>query len=273
MRTSCPPPALRACLFAAFGVSALLTACDKDPPKAGDVKLAPSATSASTSTGSASASPSVAASATAEAKPSGPAKPVITVDDGGALVNGERIDFAQPDAKGRMTAALVGKPMVEGAAVEIEVMRNVKTPRVALAVHAIRVAKAKSVTVKTPNRDRVMTELHLALPTTAPDCSAVGFIGKDRAINAWAVAGGTAARFTKGFAGPDLTLGSAGVRKVSKSCKAPWFFVSAEDTVEWGQTFDLALAVLAGDDAGPPIATDAALLSEAPVPGRKVTWP
>ena len=33
------------------------------------------------------------------------------------------------------------------------------------------------------------------------------------------------------------------------------------------------LAVIAGDDAGKPIATTAVLLAEAPVPGRKVTWP
>ena len=115
--------------------------------------------------------------------------------------------------------------------VEIEVMRNVKTPRVALVVHAIRGTKAKSVTVKTPNRDRVMTPLELGLPASATECSAVGFIGKDRAINAWPVSGGTAARFTKGFAGPDLTLGSAGVRKVSNACKAPTFFVSADEAV------------------------------------------
>ena len=188
-------------------------------------------------------------------------------------MNGERFDFGQPDAKGRITAALAGKPGVDGESVEIEVMRNVKTPRVALVVHAIRGTKAKSVTVKTPSRDRVMTPLDLGLPASATECSAVGFIGKDRAINAWPVSGGTAARYTKGFAGPDLTLGSAGVRKVSSACKAPTFFVSADDSVEWGQTFDLALAVIAGDDAGKPIATTAVLLAEAPVPGRKVTWP
>lgn len=261
MRTSCSPSAGYVGLVALLGVSAWLTGCDKDPPKGADPKPPPSATATAT------------ASASAEAKPTGPAKPVITVDDGGALVNGERFDFTQPDAKGRMTAALAGKPMVEGESVEIEVMRNVKTPRVALAVHAIRLAKAKSVTVKTPNRDRVMTPLELAFPSAATECSAVGFIGKDRAINAWPVSGGTAARFTKGFAGPDLTLGSAGVRKISNGCKSPWFFVSSEDTVEWGQTFDLALAVRAGDEAGPPIATSAVLLAEAPVPGRKVTWP
>lgn len=240
--------------------------CDKDEGKGKDGKGAASAAA------TASAAPSASA-ATAETKPAAPSKPVITVDDGGALVNGERFDFGQPDAKGRITAALAGKPGVDGESVEIEVMRNVKTPRVALVVHAIRGTKAKAVTVKTPNRDRVMTPLELGLPASATECSAVGFIGKDRAINAWPVSGGTAARFTKGFAGPDLTLGSAGVRKVSNACKAPTFFVSADEAVEWGQTFDLALAVLAGDDAGKPIATTAVLLAEAPVPGRKVTWP
>ncbi|MCA9584445.1 MAG: hypothetical protein KC657_03720, partial [Myxococcales bacterium] len=117
--------------------------------------------------------------------------------------------------------------------------------------------------------------LELAVPfdATAKDCSAVGFIGKDSSISAWTVSGGTATRYARGMAGPDLTLGSAGVRKVAGACDASAWVVSADETVTWGLVVDLVSAVRSPGDAGVMRAQTLIVPSEAPVPGRKVKLP
>ena len=202
---------------------------------------------------------------------------MIVLDDVAVSINGVRFELAQPDIEGRVTAALAGKPMVENEVVEASVIRAVKTPRVVSLASAIKAAKAKGMVIKTAGRDNQVGDLPLAWPAAAPDCSAVGFIGKDRAISAWPAGGGAGAgRFAKGMAGPDMTLGTQGVRKLSLACESSTWFFSAEDSVEWGLAFDLAMLVRKGDssikgpEGNPGRASTTVLLFDRPVPGRKV---
>jgi hypothetical protein len=72
------------------------------------------------------------------------------------------------------------------------------------------------------------------------------------------------------MAGPDNTLGSAGIRAIIEKCDSPTWAITADETVTWGLLVDLALSVLQGEDAGPPKAKDIVLLPTSTVPGRKV---
>ncbi|MEZ4259434.1 MAG: hypothetical protein R3B36_10210 [Polyangiaceae bacterium] len=236
-----------------------LAGCDKEPTKL--EKMAASANA-----------PPPATSA-APAPPPKPSKPQISVDDGTILVGSDRIELGAPDARGRLAAALVGKPLVEGEELVVVAQRSAKMPRVSMLLDALRAAKAKAALVKTQARDKTTLELAVPFDATAKDCSAVGFIGKDSSISAWTVSGGTATRYARGMAGPDLTLGSAGVRKVAGACDASAWVVSADETVTWGLVVDLVSAVRSPGDAGVMRAQTLIVPSEAPVPGRKVKLP
>jgi hypothetical protein len=226
--------------------------CDKDPPKK---EAAPSTSSAP--------------APTPAATPTTPQKPQLAIDDSAAFVAGERIEIGGADAKGRITGSLTGKP-VEGETLVLNAARDTKMPKVALMIGALVAKKAKAVEIHTPLRDRTAAELVFTLSVKPADCSGVGYIAKDGAINTWTVGGTNAERFTHGMAGPDLTRGSEGIRKRVLACDSPAWFVAADDNVTWGLVFDLALAVMRPDDAGLPKARAVALLTKTPVPGRKV---
>lgn len=235
------------------GLLALVLGCEKEPSKV--EQMAKSATSAEP--------------APAPAPPPPPTKPNLAVDESGASVGGVRIDFTQPDPRGAIAAALSGKP-VEGETITLDAARDTKTPKVATVFSALSGAKAKAVLVRTPKRDRTTAEITFRLGASRPDCTAAGFIGKDLGINVWSAGGGTATRFAKGMAGPDLTLGSGGLRKVMASCDAPAWLVGADDVVTWGLVVDLVLSVAEPEDGGAPKAKEVVLLTRAPVPGRKI---
>jgi hypothetical protein len=245
----------------AFALAALLAtaaACDDKSSSGG---LAPSA----------SVSTNAAPAARASDSPPPAAVLSIVVDDKRLTVNGDKVDFASPDARGLVAGALAKRPGVEGATVDVVVMRDALTPKVAMVMAGLRAANARGANVKSQRRDGVTATLPLTWGVTRPECAAVGMIGKDNAIAAWSVGGGTATRFSKGFAGPDLTLGSAGIRKIEEACDASVFYVSAAENITWGLTFDLAVAVRGGDEGGAPSrASSVVLLVESPVPGRKV---
>ncbi len=195
----------------------------------------------------------------------------LVVDDKRFTINGEKVDLTGADPKAQLASAMAGKVGLLGAVVDVIVMRDTLTPKVAMVVSALRAAKAQGANVKTTRRDGNTASLALTWGASRPECAGVGMIGKDGAITAWTVGGGTAARFARGFAGPDLTLGSAGVRKVVQGCDATVVYLSAADNIVWGLLFDLALAIRGGDDAGGPLrASTTSLLLETPVAGRKV---
>lgn len=216
--------------------------------------------------------PLASSAPSATTPPPPPSPPQLAIYEGGASVGGERIDFTAPDPKGRLATALAGKP-VAGEEIIVDAARANKTPQVALVFAALADAKAKSVHVRTPKRDRSNADITFALGAKRPDCTVVGYIGKDVSINVWPASGGTAQRYAKGMAGPDITLGSAGVRKQLATCDSPVWAVSSDDSVQWGLVVDLILGVMHPDDGPPPAGNhggSVALLTKPPVPGRKV---
>lgn len=222
---------------------------------------------------SASATPSV----TASAPPPPPKPPIITLDDGAFVASGDKVDMSAADAKGRIVAMLSNLnsapaargPMITGETLEVDALRDTTMPRFMVAIDALHDAKAKSLVVKTAQRDRTMGTLSVSLehPVVAP-CAAVAMVTKDNAINVWPYSGATAQRFSHGFAGPDITLGSAAFAKLANACEAPMDFVGGDDTIKWGVVFDLALAASQTAGFRP---TSTVVLTKTPVLGRKVT--
>ena len=230
--------------------------CDKEP-----AKVDPGATGAPGS-GTATAPP-------LPAPPAAPSKPQLAVDDSAVFIAGERMDVAAPDLKGRVVAALAGKP-VEGETIVLNAARDTKMPKVVSLFAALIARKVKGIEVHTPQRDRSAAEIVFVTNVKPSDCTTVGFIAKDSAITTWPVSGATAERFTHGMAGPDLTRGAEGIRKRVLGCESPVFFVSADEGVTWGLAFDLARAVLHPEDGGLPKPRSVSLLLKTPVSGRKV---
>ena len=192
---------------------------------------------------------------------------MITLDDTSFVAAGDKVDLTAADAKGRIVAMLANKPLVSGQTLEVDALRDTTMPHFTTAIDALREAKAKSLTVKTAQRDRSMGSLTVALDHgPVPPCAATGMITKDNAINVWTYGGSVAQRFSHGFAGPDITLGSAAFAKTANACEASVAFVSGDDSIKWGVVFDLALA--ASQTAGyKPTST---IVVKSAVPGRKV---
>ncbi len=244
-------------LFAAlFAFAVAAAACDDK--SAADAKPQPDAP------------PKVTASARAAAPPAADTLPSLNVDEAAATLAGMRIDFSG-DARGKLTAALEGSPKVRGSMMPVEAMRNATMPRVSTALAALKAAGARGAVLRTATRERsVIGELVVEFDAAAPaPCSVVAMVGKDSAITVWAAGGGSAQRFAHGMAGPDLTLGSEGMRKASASCDSQVYFLGADDAVKWGLVFDLALAARAFE-AGAMRATQARVLLSAPSPARKL---
>jgi hypothetical protein len=242
-------------LLALFG---FVLACDKEPAK-DHAAEAGAATTAS------------APVASHAPTPEPPRAPQIIVDAAATAIGPDRVMANDTDSVAKMAALLTGKPKVEGEVVDVTVMRKAKPSHVAALVKALTKAKAKGASVHTETRDKGTGTLALTFPKAAPPpCSVVAYIGKDGGINVWPVSGATAKKFNRGFAGPDMTLGPEGVRKAASTCDSPMWLVSADDTLDWGLLYDLA-TIAKGEGADTLRPTQTVLLTEAPVPGRKVT--
>ncbi len=219
--------------------------------------------------------------ATSSAKPSAaptvapvveaPTTTSVSMDDNAVTVNGTRIAFDGPDPRARIATELVGKPKIAGENVPLVALRNARAARVAIAVAALKDAKASGVVVRTQKRDNATGELPVGWADPPPACSAVAMIAKDVSISVWTVGGVVARRFAKGMAGPDLTLGSEAFRKGASTCDSPIAYVAGDEGIQWGLVFDLALAAKEGGEGGAFRAQKVGLVLDPPVPGRKVT--
>jgi hypothetical protein len=211
--------------------------------------------------------PPVAPAPTAKADP----LQGLTVDELGPFLQDTRVDRSAKDGDAKLKAVIEKIP-VKGQVVPLAVTRNAKTQDVAAVVAALGNAGAAQVDVKTPGRSGATVVLKTIpeklVPESTPDCAVVGMIKKDGTSAVWHLKGGTATKFHKGLAGPDLSMTFDGLKDQTKSCASPIWFLSGEQDVIWGLTFDLGQTVAAAD---PPLrATQTVLLSEAPVAGRPV---
>lgn len=206
----------------------------------------PAAPSPSASTGAGGAGAAATPSASAVEKPVAPTPkvPDVLVDDGGAYIGGERVDFKAPDAAKKL-AGIMDKhaAVLAGKDLTLTAMRTAKTPDVVRTVAAL-ADKAKSIHVKTQNRDKkdaTITTVPDDKAGSLPDCTVTVMVLKDRATASWHIRGGVATKYAKGMAGPDMSQTADGVAKQWKSCPAGTALVLAgDDSVEWGLVFDLS---------------------------------
>ncbi len=201
--------------------------------------------------------------------PKVPRAPTVMLDDRSLTIDGASIEGGPTDWGARVADLLASKPKVEGEAVAVDVMRDAHTPRVVAVVAALAAAKAKSVVVRTPTRDRTMGELGLSLHSDkAPDCSVVGFIEKDGAVAVWSRGGGGAQRYSHGMAGPDVTTSSEALARRAAGCDSSAWYVGGAESVTWGLVFDLATHARATDAGFRP--HDTTLVSHVTVSGRRL---
>jgi hypothetical protein len=238
-----------------LAVSAIALGCDDKPV---------------TTTSQAQAPPTIATQAPVP-KPAPNPLAGLVVDELGLYLQTHRIDMAAKDAEDRLKAAVAGLP-VKQKAVPIEAARNAKTQHVGALARALGQAGAVEIDVKTPSRggaDAVLKLLPEQVAGQAPECAVVAMIKKDNTTAVWRLKGGTATKFSKGLAGPDMSMTYDGMKDQMASCASVDWFLAGEDNVIWGLIFDLGLIVARADP--PPKATNAVLLYEAPVAGRAVS--
>jgi hypothetical protein len=212
------------------------------------------------------------ATAAAPAAPS-PPNPLagLTVDELGLYLQTHRIDMAAKDADDKLRAAVAGLP-IKQKTVPIEAARNAKTQHVGALARALGRAGAVEIDVKTRSRaggDAVLRVLPEEAAGQAPECAVVAMIKKDSTSAVWRLKGGTATKFSKGLAGPDLSMTYDGMKDQIASCASGTWFLAGEDNVIWGLVFDLGLMVAKADPA--PKASNAVLLYDAPIAGRAVS--
>ncbi|HEX9298204.1 MAG TPA: hypothetical protein VF881_20330 [Polyangiaceae bacterium] len=196
----------------------------------------------------------------------------LTVDELGLYLQTHRIDMAAKDAEEKLRALVAGLP-VKQKAVPVSAARNAKTQHVGALARALGEAGAAEVDVKTPDRTGAEGTVRFTpqqlVPPSTPDCALVAMIKKDSTSAVWRLKGGTATKFSKGLAGPDLSMTFEGLTEQMSACASTHWFLTGEDNVIWGLVFDLGQVVAKADP--PPKASNAVLLYEAPVAGRPVS--
>lgn len=193
---------------------------------------------------------------------------IVTIDDGAAMLDGDRIDFTSPDVKGRLATGLAGKK-VAGESITVVAARETKMPKVAQVIAAVAGAKPSAIVVKTMKRDRTTVDLPIALDAKREGCAAVGYVAKDSSSSTWPASGATATKYSKGMAGPDITRAEGGMRKLVDACDATHLFVGSDEGVTWGLVADLAIAVLQPEDGGTSKVKSIGVVAKA-TPGRKL---
>lgn len=205
--------------------------------------------------------------------PAEPKMPLLIVDPQGPMLGGERIDVSKQDWVEKLEAEVAKLP-IDAKPVTVAADRQAKVQHVAALVGALGAAGAPEITVKTQARAGGESSLVLTperrVAASTPDCAAVGQVRKDGSTAVWQLKGGTARKFSRGFAGPDLSMTfDEGLSKRIAGCAATTWFFTGEDDVIWGLGFDMAERVTKADP--PTKVTTTVLLSRGAVAGRKVT--
>jgi hypothetical protein len=195
----------------------------------------------------------------------------ISVDELGIVLPAQRIDMTAKDVDTRVRAA-VGELPLQHRAVTVSVTRSAKAEQVGILARALGEAGASAIDFKTPTRSGSDGVLKVTPPEivgkSTPDCAVVSMVKKDNSCAVWRIKGGTASRFAKGLAGPDLSMTVEGTKKQMATCAATSWFVAGEEGVLWGLVFDLAQM---GASANPPLKTTSTVfVPEAPIAGRPV---
>lgn len=229
--------------------------CDHSPNKTS----APSATATST-----------APAPEAPAKPQGP--PQFAIDSVGPKVGWERVMVKGPGgAEELLKKVAAQKQFVSNKDVKLVVDRNAKSSWVVAMLRALSAAGAIGVTIHTPTRKELPSSVEFTPESRVHSpalCSVVSMVLEDRSTAVWKLAGGTAVRRARGFAGPDLAMTGESLERAGKACRdSDLLFVSAEPKVEWGLIYDLAAE---GKTLKKARFRRVVLLNKTPIAGRKV---
>jgi hypothetical protein len=203
-------------------------------------------------------------------KPTGP--PDLVVDNLGAKVGWTRVLVERDDGRTKLAEAISEhKAHVDGKEVILRVDRKGKLDWIVMFMDELAKVGATKVLVKTDTRAEFPKELRFTpqqkIGSLEP-CAVVAMILADRGTAVWKIAGGTASKRTKGFAGPDLTMTGDTIERYGKACKnSKVLLVSGAEDVEWGLVYDLAASTKKLEDVS---FDEIVLLRERPTAGRKV---
>jgi hypothetical protein len=204
------------------------------------------------------------------APPTGP--PQLAIDDLGPKIGYTRVLLDKPEGRDRLAHELSEtKEDWDGKEVPLTIDRRSKLAWVVAFIHELGKVGASKVVIKTETRKEFPTQLAftpLAKAATPEPCALVAIVQDDRTTAVWKVAGGLAMKRAKGMAGPDLSTTADTIERLGKACSSSnSFFVSADPTVEWGLTYDLAASTKQLQDVK---FDNIVLLETTPVPGHKV---
>jgi biopolymer transport protein ExbD len=207
---------------------------------------------------------------TEETRPKPP--PELTIDELSPQVGFSRVILKKASDREKLATELAEtKEHWQGKVVPVRIDRKANVDWVMTLFGELSRVGAEAFEVSTDTRDdfpKKLTFTPQSAVSDPPGCSVVGVILADRATAIWKLAGGTASKRMKGFAGPDLTMTGDTIARYSKNCKeSELFFVSANEVIEWGLLYDLAASTKKLDDVLLP---KIVLLEERPVAGRKV---
>jgi hypothetical protein len=238
-------------------VSGLLVGCDDSPPPRNPFDPGPNA---------AKKPPPIQE----VPKPKGP--PELHIDSLSPKVGFTRVLLKKPEDREKLAKELNdNREYFSSGDVPLRVDREADPTWVVAMVDEIAALGADRITVRTPTRPEFSQQLRLKPATRVdgtPSCSIVAMVLADRGTAVWRLRGGRAAKRSKGFAGPDLTMTGDTIVRLAKKCKeSSTFFLSGAEGVEWGLVFDLGASTLKLKDA--KLETPV-LLRKPPTPGRRV---
>ena len=203
-------------------------------------------------------------------KPQGP--PEFTVSGEGPKVGWTYILLDKPDGKKKLADEIAANSQfVSGKDVPLRVDRTSKLAYVAEMIQALATGGATGIVVSTDSRPEYPKSVKFVPASagkSAPGCSVVAKVLKERRNAVWSLKGGSAVGSPKGLAGPDMANTADNLEAAAKRCKESDFaFVSADDDVEWGLVYDLAAASQTLEKAK---LGRVVLLEPAPVAGKPV---
>jgi hypothetical protein len=178
----------------------------------------------------------------------------------------------QPSDAAKLHAELnLHEQFIKDKEVMLRVDRKSELNWVAVFISELSKLGASTVLVKTETRHEFPGQLRFvpqrALNNPAP-CSVVSMVLEDRGTAVWKLSGGVATKYSKGFAGPDLTMTADALKRFAKGCsESDLLFISAAQPIEWGLAYDLGASAYKLD---PTHFGRLVLLDEVPTAGRKV---
>jgi len=203
-------------------------------------------------------------------KPKGPPQLLIGAD--GPKVGWTTIPVGKKDSQAKLRKEIeANKEHFEDQPTTVAVDRKAKLPWVISMIQELGRIGSPNVTIKTSTREEFSDQLKFTPQSRVGNpeaCSIVMMVLKDRGTAVWTVSGGRAAKRAKGFAGPDLTTTAETLERYIKKCESSeTMFVSAQEGIEWGLTYDLAASAQKVKGADFKVVV---VLENEPIPGRKV---